>query len=258
MHKRRKQHLPLNSGPLLAKKQLKRQETTNYSWHNQYTAPNCIVVLADIVKSRQLQEQRNAIQIQLRQLIQSLNDRAAGTVISAFEIREGDGIRGVLSSGESIADLLWQIDTELSGVRMRAGVGRGGLSTFGKFPDDLDGPAYYAARDAIALAARQKLLGGVFLGFAEYDDVMTALAYSLADRRRDFTERQCRVVRLLLSGHSKSEVAKEMRITASSVHDITKAAHWAAYSREHISLVSLLSTFESVDAWTSELAGSSK
>jgi SatD family (SatD) len=247
-------HPPLDSRPLLAKEKSRSQGLVSDSWQSHYPTPACIVVLGDIVRSRQLRE-RDATQIALRRLIQSLNERTAPVLIARFEIREGDGIRGVLSSGEPIADILWEVDTELPGARMRIGVGRGGLSTFGEFPDDLDGPAYYAARDAIGLAARKKIVGGVFLGFGEYDDVMTTLAYSLADRRSDFTERQCRVVRMLLSGESKTRIAEEIGIKASSVHDIAQAAHWAAYSREHISLANVASKFEAVDAWASQATG---
>jgi hypothetical protein len=199
---------------------------------------NCIALIADMVKSRELPRgERPRVQRHFQALVTFLNQKYAKHVLSRFVITLGDEFQGLLRTGVIVPDLLWDIERRFSDRRLRLGLGFGRLDTpLQREAINIDGPALHLARAAIETAATQRSYGGVFLGFSGMDQAMNGFARILWFHRSRLTAQQLRIAEFLRLEHSQVAVSKDLRITPQAVSKQVLASGWWAYS-------------EALDAW---------
>ena len=196
-------------------------------------ATPCIALIADMVKSRDLSRaQRPEVQQSFSEFVAALNQKYRRTLLARFVITLGDEFQGLLSDALIIPDLLWDMHYKFGMRQLRVGVGFGTIDTpVGKDAINVDGPALHHARNAIDIAKKEKLLGGVFDGFgATYDPAFNGFARLLQQHRARLKPQQRRVIELLRQSLTQTAIAKELGITRQAVSLYAHAAGWQAYS----------------------------
>jgi SatD family (SatD) len=193
-------------------------------------SPYYVAVIGDIVASREIKN-RAAVQRRYEKLMEQLNMDLRADLRSQFTITLGDEFQGLLAKAHSIADLIWTVDA-FAAVPVRLGFGYGPLSTsLKRVALQMDGPAFYNARDAIEHARQKRVLGGVFRGFGEDEDaVLNGFARLLQHQRERMTARRKELVTLLRAGYTQSEVTQKLRISPPAVSKAVKVAGWDAYA----------------------------
>lgn len=195
------------------------------------TARRYIAVIADMVGSRGVpRARRGALQEKFGGLIVRLNRDYRKTIAARFVITLGDEFQGLLDSASVIPDLVWRLEEDLPDCRFRVAVGLGTLDTpLQKYAINLDGPALHSARTAIEYAKKTKVLGGVFLGFGDLDEILNGMARLLWFQRSRWTNSQRKIVSLLRQGMSQTEVAGMLGIKKQVVSRQVLASGYSHY-----------------------------
>lgn len=190
-----------------------------------------VALIGDMVQSRALPAAARAkAQRDFSRLVTLLNKRFGDDLASKFVVTIGDEFQGLLINAAVIPDIVWLIDSTYGARSIRMGIGYGVLHTpLQKFALNIDGPALHQARAAITLAHSRRLLGGVFSGFGEYDEVLLGFAQALRHVRSNLTGRQLDAVRLLREGRTQMAAAKKLGVTKQSVSERVVAAGWEPY-----------------------------
>jgi DNA-binding NarL/FixJ family response regulator len=94
---------------------------------------------------------------------------------------------------------------------------------------NIDGPVLHNARAAIETARSRKMLGGIFVGFGSYDEILTGFAQILRYVREGMTPRRREIIDLLRAGGSQIEAAAALDISKQAVSMHTLAAGWETY-----------------------------
>lgn len=187
--------------------------------------------IGDMVHSRDLSPKARAkAQQEFSKLVERLNKRFAAAVASNFVITLGDEFQGLLSDATVIPDLIWAVETEYRRRDVRLGFGFGTLHTpMQSRALNIDGPVLHNARAAIETARSKRILGGIFVGFGKYDDVLTGFAEIQRHVRHRMTPRQREIVELLREGGTQVDAAATFDITKQAVSRHVAAAGWDAY-----------------------------
>jgi hypothetical protein len=211
-----------------------------------------IAVIGDIVASRRVPPgERSHLQRALDQLAATVNKRYHRAIAARFLVTLGDEFQGVLTQGEIIPDLIWDIETSLPTVGVRLGIGLGALNPpFKPVALGMDGPAFHAARAAVELARKRRLPGGLFIGFGEVDDlVLNGLARLLHHERERLSKEQRTTLARLREGRSQAEIAQQLRITRQAVSLRAQGAGWEAFSEGERAWRAALHRFDSSAEW---------
>lgn len=193
-------------------------------------AKRYVAVIADMVKSRELPSARRGIvQKHFGELVADLNRRFQTGVAANFAVTLGDEFQGLLATSTIIPDLIWRLEG-FSDRQLRVGIGLGTLDTpIQRDALNIDGPVLHRAREAIEVAAKAGILGGVFRGFDTLDDVLTGIARQLWFHRSRWTDSQRKIANLLRDGMSQSEVAEHLGVSRQVISKQVAALGWAAY-----------------------------
>ncbi len=205
-----------------------------------------LAVIGDVVDSRRfLGAQRGVLQQRFSQLVTQLNQSFSSDVAAPFVVSRGDEFQGLLTTGRSLPDLIWHIETGFPTANVRLGIGAGTLETpLGNNVLQLDGPVLHRAREAVETAAKDRKLGGVFLGFGEAEDqILNGIARLLDRQRQRMSDRQRKVLQYLRTGMTQVEIARKMRRTSQAISDHARAAGWDSYHEGEISLRVALESF---------------
>jgi hypothetical protein len=192
----------------------------------------CIAVIADMVKSRELSRaQRPEVQLTFSEFIGSLNHKYKTGLVARFVITLGDEFQGLLSDARALPDLLWDMHYKFHMRQLRVGIGLGTIDTpIGKNAINIDGPALHHARNAIEIAKKEKLLGGVFDGFGPTSDpAFNGFARLLQHHRARLKLQQRRVIELLRQSLTQTAVANQLGISRQAISLYARAAGWEAY-----------------------------
>ncbi len=174
-------------------------------------------VIGDVVGSRRLADRRRA----QRLLAQTL-DEVSGEVepMQRLEPTVGDEFQGAFATvgGASLAGLLVRL-TLLPEVDVRVGIGEGTTTVYDdeRTPRLQDGPAWWAAREALSVMAAPRRTGlrSWYLGpDAALVNAHLLCRDALVDRLHD---RGCRMLRLALLGQPQRRIAEVEGISRSAV-----------------------------------------
>lgn len=109
-----------------------------------------VAIIGDIIASKEIQE-RGDIQEKLRYILNQINEIYDNDISANFIITLGDEFQGLLKDNRNLLDIIKYIQKMMYPVRLRFGIGIGEISTkiFHEAALGADGPAYYAARNAM-------------------------------------------------------------------------------------------------------------
>jgi hypothetical protein len=205
-----------------------------------------IAVIADMAQSRQLEgTRRQSVQRRFGGLLDHLNTKFKASLAAKFVVTLGDEFQALLTSAEVIPDLLWESETLFRDRQLRFGFGFGEIYTdVPEYAINVDGPALHHAREAILLAKKKALLGGVFKGFERHDEVLNGFARLLQFHRSTLSPQQAAVLQQLYSGKSRLSIAKSLGVTRQAVSRYLTFAGWKAYEEGDRGWRSALHLFE--------------
>ncbi len=205
-------------------------------------------LIADIIDSRAFRgDDRWALQRRLALALADANAGHVGDLASQLVITAGDEFQGLLLHASALPDMIWTIEQALSPVRMRWGIGYGGLDTpVATQAIGMDGPVWHAARDAILRAEHDRMEGGVFEGFGHSEDlILSGLAQLLHAVRHRATARQRALFdRMRCSGSTQAEVALALGVSKQVVSKQLQAASWGAYQGGELAFRAALASFD--------------
>lgn len=110
---------------------------------------NVIVLIADIVKSKEISD-RKYFQTDLKSELEEIN-KSSKWIISPYTITLGDEFQAVYKNSENLLKDILRILIKVYPVRIRFSIGCGNISTEINIKESIgmDGPAFYIARDGI-------------------------------------------------------------------------------------------------------------
>lgn len=211
-----------------------------------------IALIGDVVRSRRLAgPQRQQVQLGLEELTAALNDRYRRAIAARFLVTLGDEFQGVLKQADIIPDLIWTIEASLAKAEVRIGLGFGTVNPpFKPVALGMDGSAFHAARQAIELARKRRLQGGLFVGFGETDDlVLNGFARLARHVRQELTTGQMRALTLLRQGRTQAAVAKALRLSPQAVSKRARGAGWDALLEGERGWAAALKPFDVAAEW---------
>lgn len=188
-------------------------------------SPEYIAVIGDLVASRELPD-RAAVQRQLHAVLEELNERFAGRIVSRFLITVGDEFQGLLRLDAAVDALWWRFMSEMhASVQTRFGFGVGPLSTpVLREAVGMDGPCFHAAREAISRCREEERLLGFEIHQRPAESAALNAVGLLLDRIvGDWTRTQWETISALAEVGSQAEVARTRGVTRQSVRDVVQS-----------------------------------
>lgn len=200
-----------------------------------------IALIGDLIKSRESGDRRE-LHTSLSVALETVN--AALDPPTPMRITVGDEHQGVLRTlGDAVtASLLIRVAL-LPRHDIRHGIGRGAVEVLSADPRIEDGPGWWAARDAIELAAdaerrpATRTLRTAYVAHesvAANDEAAINAALVLRDERvSGLSARSLSVLRGLLSGQAQRGLAQELGISPSAVSQRVRADGLGAIVAAH-------------------------
>ena len=190
------------------------------------SSPIYIAVIGDLVGSRELSE-RGAIQERLNETIVELNHSFSQRIASDLLITLGDEIQGLLETSASVSDIWWSYQRHMHSLaETRFSFGVGTLSTaLRKEALGMDGPCFYAAREALTFGHKEHLNIAFGLhGRANLTKSLNRLG-KLADKIiKQWSPAQWKTVLEFRKYGSQTEAAKALGVTKQTVYDSLKSS----------------------------------
>ena len=200
---------------------------------------NYIAIIGDIIQSKQESKRAN-IQLKLEKTLKKINLEFSTSISANFMITLGDEFQGLLHDATPTMRILEILELALFPVRLRIGIGVGPIttSTIDRYvPLGSDGPAYYYAREMIdylkSLQRKKKEAQSSCFIRSQHSDLdllMNSLFSQLHFQKENWTTRQYEIVFAYRTLQNQTAVAKELKITQSTVQKGLAAAGYYYYS----------------------------
>lgn len=203
-------------------------------------------LIGDIIRSRRIElSDRYDLQERLHELIWRFNQDYTHALAARFIVTIGDEFQGLLNDPTITPEIVWRVEELMPGINFRVGIGYGTLTTALRHDAiGMDGPVFHHARDAIREAHSKKLLGGVFHGFGEEEDlILNGYARLLWNHRKKWSDNQREVTTMARCGISQSEISEVLGITKQAVHERLRSAGWEAYKAGALGWTTVLRWF---------------
>ena len=196
-------------------------------------------IIGDIKQSKSIKTRRE-IQNRLKAILDLINNDFDEDIAAKFIITLGDEFQGLLSSAKNIIQIIDRIQFNLFPIRLRFGIGFGGIET--DINKDMalgaDGPAYHYARnmiDHIKIIEKGKMYGSSNIMFYAINNIeITSLINSnlqlcsFIEHNWTIKQRQL-LVKIILEHKNQNKAAEELGIVQSSVQRRLKAAGYYDY-----------------------------
>lgn len=203
-----------------------------------------IAIIGDIKASKKLKD-RSEVQRNLNIVLNDINEKYKYEIYSKFTITLGDEFQGLLCSGKSIMPILSEIERRVYPIKIRIGVGIGGITT--DINRDIsigaDGPGYYNARKAISFLKddeKRKQTNPADIRFEisdDFDELTLLLNTTLTLMtviKEAWTERQREIIWDMLEHQDNQvEVAKRIGITQPTVQKSLSKGKYYAYKEAY-------------------------
>ena len=200
-------------------------------------------VIGDMINSRQiLPEQREHIQVRLKQLLEEVNVKFSSYLASPFLITLGDEFQGLLTAAEPTLKIIESIDRGLAEyeVRVRYGIGLGKVNTRINREQALgdDGPAYHLARESVDFLKQEKWRGfPVAIRTGRTDTLLLqSICGLLNEMAETWSEAQRQYILDMELMKEQMLVATKNRVQQSSVSRALKRGHYQVYQQTKDSL----------------------
>lgn len=199
-----------------------------------------VVIIGDIIDSKKITN-RNEVQHKLKKVLQDINRNYANDIVAKFIISLGDEFQGLIKNQGNILKITFDIERELTPVKLRFGVGIGSVNTDIDFDNSLeiDGPAYYRARKMIQMIEDKKsqytendsnIMVCFGDGKSDGEEVINAMLGVCGAIKSRWTKRQNEIINAYLTnGLNQYKTAKFLGIAQSSVNRALKSAKFYSY-----------------------------
>lgn len=186
-------------------------------------------IIGDIIESRAMQD-RSAVQIEIKEILEEINEEFKSEIASRFTITLGDEFQGLLKSSKHVMGIIDKIKIKFHPNKLRFGVGFGEMYTeiIADMAIGSDGPAYYAARKAVEDIKKSNKR------YEQPDQDIQVYNYEVKDSykfdllntslslctliEKGWTDKQREVItHLLLNDESQREIANAIGLKQSSV-----------------------------------------
>lgn len=210
-----------------------------------------IAVIGDMVNSKNIAE-RKEIQDKLTNLLDHINKTFPSDIASKFMITLGDEFQGLLRSGGHVLEILDTIEREMHPVKMRFGIGVGGITTDinPEIPLGADGPAYHHAREMVQDLKRtekKKMEPRLNMkirieGYPDASELINTIFLLNTVLKEKWTNRQREIIgEYLKCGGTQSDAASRIGIHQSNVQKALAGSDFYAYQRAVGAVAGLLS-----------------
>ncbi|HHY48055.1 MAG TPA: hypothetical protein GX506_12240 [Firmicutes bacterium] len=183
------------------------------------------VITCDLRRSREITP-RQPVQDAIKRALERINAEYATIIVSGFSFTLGDEWQGLIKEPRLAYELVWAMRRYLPGIRIYAGIGLGEISTAVAPVQEMDGPAFHRAREAVELAKSQQRGVAFVSGDPEGDPVVNSLLRLIEGTWNRATQRQVQVVLSYEQTRNMSMTAERLGITKQAVSKILKAAMW--------------------------------
>ncbi|NMA12838.1 MAG: hypothetical protein GX933_06635 [Chloroflexi bacterium] len=211
-------------------------DTPKYSRVSQ---PLYAVIIMDIIDSRSMPD-RDDVQQQLKEILSMINRNFSEEIAADFRISLGDEFQGMLSRFNSLMEIVDTIRFKMAPVRLRTGIGIGSISTAinRKNITQIDGPAFYLARESINIIRTNEMKNSqpkldFVISCNEFPQQIALLNSCLALSKvieGRWSEKQRKAVETMLySDLSQKEGASRLAITPSGIQRQLKNADYYNY-----------------------------
>ena len=199
-------------------------------------------IIGYIKNSKEL-ENRNAVQEDLKEILDDVNCIYAEDIASKFIITLGDEFQGLLCTGQNVIKIIETIKERIYPVELRFGIGVGEITTNinSEMAIGADGPAYYNARFAIERLKENEQKNKCALA-----DIRIELKYSKIEKQSilintifeltkaielNWTKRQREIIwNMLKYEEGQNAVARRLGISQASVSKTLIAGQYYAYT----------------------------
>ena len=210
-----------------------------------------IAIIGDIKNSKQLHE-RHAVQEDLLETLETINQTYQSAIASKFMITLGDEFQGLLKSGACAVAIIDQIERALYPIRLRFGIGVGEVSTEISLASTLsaDGPAFYCAREMIntlkALENKnkegKKNIAIKIQGNEKTAALLNTLFALLSVVKDNWTARRVEIINAYIKENgTQMDAAKTLGIYQSNVQKALAAANFYTYQDALDTIADILS-----------------
>jgi hypothetical protein len=199
-----------------------------------------VAIIGDIVQSKKLNN-RDEVQKKLHNVLSSINTKYSDYIASNFMITLGDEFQGLLKSGESILNIINEIENKMSPVQIRFGIGIGEITTDinRDIPLGTDGPAYHNARkmiDNLKSMEKKAKIGNTNIMIASQgensntDILLNSIFLLCSTIKSKWSSRQREIVLAYIeSDNSQIKTAEKLGIKQSSVNKGLSNAGYYSY-----------------------------
>lgn len=199
-----------------------------------------VVIIGDIIDSKKITN-RNEVQHKLKKVLQDINHKYANDIVAKFIISLGDEFQGLIKNQGNALKITFDIERELTPIKLRFGVGIGSVNTDIDFNNSLeiDGPAYYRARKMIQKIENKKSQytendSNIMVCFgdesSEVEEVINATLGVCDAIKSRWTKRQNEIINAyLVNGLNQYKTAEFLGIAQSSVNRALKSAKFYSY-----------------------------
>lgn len=166
------------------------------------------------------------MQEQAKSALAHINAEFSPFIVSGFSFTLGDEWQGLLKDLSLSYEILWELRRHFVAGEFHVGIGYGEITTSIGPIHEMDGPAFYRARDAID---ESKASGyGVVMrsGRAELDEIVNPIIRLVESSRDKMTARQQDVIRIYEETKSMAAAAARIGVSKQSVSKILRAARW--------------------------------
>jgi len=186
-----------------------------------------LTIIGDIRQSRSVPDRRS-VQGGLEAALTALNQEFGSELAAPFAVAGGDEFQGLLLRPDRALRVINTVESWLSGLRLRYGLGWGALATSLR-PEviRMDGPCFHAARDALTRGKAEDRWVTVGGFGPDPDQVLNGIFRLMDGVRRRWKPKQAETVGLMRRARLQKEVAATRGVVESVVSDTLRSALYA-------------------------------
>ncbi len=203
-------------------------------------------IIGDIKDSKKIKD-RYKIQEKFISILHYVNKKYRKDIESEFKIVQGDEFQGLLNNTQNLLEIIQNIELELLPAKIRIGIGIGDVKTdiYKNNISNIDGQAFYNARDAIE---------AISISEGKYENIIQSINIKVDDKlltkklvkgyieilnvglmsctliNRDWTEKQIEVINLKRKNLTQREIAEKINKTQSAVQKRLSSSGYYTYS----------------------------
>lgn len=202
-----------------------------------------LAIIGDIIDSRHL-EDRATVQSKLEAVLIDINANYVRGIKSKFLITLGDEFQGLLIPTSEAFSIVNTILDRMYPIKIRFGLGYGKVTTpIKETAIGMDGPAFYAARQALEALKKAKE-PGLRLRGSTLDSKLLRAVNALFDClfliRQFWPENFKAALPLLRKDYTQKDVANAIKVSQSSVSWMLHRAKWRQVKSIENDLIKLL------------------